>query len=344
MATSSSTYPVPTRLNLPPSAFPLPYPLHHPLPAITSLFHHPLFRFFIRFIIRFPLSPASRHPLFRFSIRFFASLSAFSSASCYQTLTTVSVITPSFNQARYLETTIRSVLEQDYPHIEYIIVDGGSTDGSSEIIRKYSEKLAWWVSEKDKGQTDALNKGFARATGDILAWINSDDTYEPGAISSAVQFLTDHPEIGMVYADTNFIDENDRVIGHFPAAHTDLPRLRRGYVHIPQQATFFRASLWKQVGPLDPSFYFAMDYDLWVRFARLAPFAYLPGPLWANFRLHSSGKTIAADDRCWPEMLRVHYRDGGHFFAPIVAKYYLRKAVAPLLNWRRQKQMKRYQA
>ncbi len=254
----------------------------------------------------------------------------------------VSIITPSFNQARYIEATIRSVLGQDYPSLEYIIVDGGSSDGAVEIIRRHADQLAWWVSEKDAGQTDALNKGFARATGEILAWINSDDTYEPGAVAAAVDYLTSHPEIGMVYADTNFIDEQGRVIGRFSAAQTDYRRLRQGYVHIPQQAAFFRADLWNQVRPLDLDFYFAMDYDLWVRLAKLAPFAYLPGQTWANFRLHQSAKTISADERCWPEMVKVHYRDGGSFFAPIVAKYYLRQLAAPLLNWHRQRKMKRY--
>ena len=253
----------------------------------------------------------------------------------------VSIITPSFNQARYIESTMRSVLEQGYPLIEYIVVDGGSTDGSVDVIKRYADKLAWWVSEKDKGQTDALNKGFSHAQGEILAWLNSDDTYEPGVVAAAVKYLNEHPKVGMVYADTNFIDENGRIIGRFPAAQTDYRRLRQGYVHIPQQAAFFRADLWRQVGPLDPDFYFAMDYDLWVRLAKLAPFAYLPGQTWANFRLHTSGKTIAADDRCWPEMLKVHYRDGGSFFTPIVAKYYLRKLVAPLLNWNRQRKMRK---
>jgi glycosyltransferase involved in cell wall biosynthesis len=254
----------------------------------------------------------------------------------------VSIVTPSFNQARYIEATIRSVLDQDHPSLEYIIVDGGSTDGAVDVIRKYADKLAWWVSEKDNGQTDALNKGFSQATGEILAWMNSDDTYEPGAVAAAVDYLTKHPEVGMVYANTNFIDEKNRVIGRFHAAQTDYRRLRQGYVHIPQQATFFRADLWRQVGPLDPDFYFAMDYDLWVRLAKLAPFAYLPGQTWANFRLHHNAKTISADDRCWPEMIKVHYRDGGSFFAPIMARYYLRRLAAPLLNWYRQRQMKRY--
>jgi glycosyltransferase involved in cell wall biosynthesis len=243
----------------------------------------------------------------------------------------VSIVTPSFNQVRFLESTIRSVLEQDYPNIEYILVDGGSNDGSLEVIRRYAEKISWWVSEKDRGQTDAINKGFEHAHGDILAWLNSDDTYEPHALVEAVELLVNFPQIGLVYGDANFIDENGCRIGHFPAAQTDYQRLRRGYVHIPQQASFWRANLWRKVGPLDPSFYFAMDYDLWVRIAKLAALKYIPR-VWANFRLHTQGKTIVSDDRCWPEMLKVHYREGGSWFSIIQAKYYIRKAIGPL--WR----------
>jgi len=250
----------------------------------------------------------------------------------------VSIITPSYNQARYLEATLRSVLEQDYPNLEYIVIDGGSTDGSLEIIQKYTDQLAYWVSEKDRGQTDAINKGFARATGDILAWINSDDTLRPGAVREAVDYLTAHPNSGMVYGDAMFINAAGEVIGRFPGAQTDYRKLRQGYVHVAQQASFFRAELWRRVGPLDPSFYFAMDYDLWVRLARVSQLDYLPR-WWANFRLHGDAKTIAADDRCWPEMLRVHYRDGGSLFSVIVAKYYVRKLAAPLINLRRRKMM-----
>lgn len=246
----------------------------------------------------------------------------------------VSIVTPSFNQARFLEATIQSVLSQNYPRLEYMIVDGGSTDGSLEIIKKYASRLTWWISEKDQGQTDALNKGFGHARGDILAWLNSDDTYEPGAVAGAAKFLQMHREVGLVYGDANYIDENGRRVGRFPAAQTDLRLLRQGFVHIPQQASFFRGELWRTLGPLDPSFYFAMDYDLWVRIASRAALKYLP-ETWANFRLHAAGKTLAADDRCWPEMLRVHYRDGGHFLSLIVAKYYLRRLVSPWWNRRR---------
>jgi glycosyltransferase involved in cell wall biosynthesis len=254
-------------------------------------------------------------------------------------LPTVTVVTPAYNQADFLRDTIESVLSQDYPNIEYMIVDGGSQDGTMEIIKKFEDKLAGWVSEKDKGQTDAINKGFARAQGHILAWLNSDDTYEPGAVAAAVKYLQEHPKVGLVYGDCNFINEAGRVIGKFGSAQTNQQLLRQGYVHIPQQTMFFRADLWRQVGPLDPSFYFAMDYDLWTRIAARAELKYVP-QMWANFRLHATGKTIVADDRCWPEMVRVHYRDGGSFFSLIVAKYYLRKLIAPLWNWRRRRMLR----
>ncbi len=255
----------------------------------------------------------------------------------------VSIVTPSYQQARYLEETIQSVINQDYPRIEYLVVDGDSTDGSQKIIQRYADRITWWVSEPDQGQTDAINKGFSHASGQVYAWLNSDDTYQPGAISQAVAYLLEHPEAGLVYGDCDFIDSSGKVIGRFNAQQTSLRRLQRGGVYIPQQAAFWRAELWKQVGPLDPSFYFAMDYDLWVRLAQVAEVHYTPQP-WANFRLHGDTKTISADDRCWPEMLRVHRREGGSLFSWIYARYYLRRLISPWINWRRRKLFERGQS
>lgn len=236
----------------------------------------------------------------------------------------VSIVTPSFNQAKYIEETIGSVLSQTYQPLEYLIVDGGSMDGSQTIIQKYAHRLAWWVSEPDRGQTDAINKGFAHAKGEIYAWLNADDLYEPHAVEEAVQHLINNPQIGMVYGDALLIDKQGKTIGKFPARQTDYQRLRRGSVHIPQQAAFFRASIWKEVAPLDPSFYFAMDYDLWVRIAKHYDLLYVPRT-WARFRIHEAAKTDRADDRCYPEMLRVHFREGGSVFSLLVLKAVLRK-------------------
>lgn len=254
----------------------------------------------------------------------------------------VSIVTPSYNQAKYLEATIQSVLGQTYPNIEYIVIDGGSTDGSLEIIHKYQDKIAYWVSEPDEGQTDAINKGFAKASGKIIAWLNSDDTYEPEAVAGAVAYLQAHPEVGLVYGDANFIDEKGKYMGRFPAAQTSYQRLRRGYVHVPQQAAFWRADLWRQVGPLDPTIYFAMDYDLWLRLAKVSQIKYLPHT-WANFRLHGDSKTIKDDDLCWPDMIRIHYRDGGRKFSVITIKYLIRKLLAPLVTWRRRRRVRQAQ-
>lgn len=251
----------------------------------------------------------------------------------------VSIVTPSYNQARFLEATMQSVFNQSYPNLEYFVIDGGSTDGSLEIIKRHAGKLAGWVSEPDRGQTEAINKGFARASGQIMAWLNSDDTYEPHAVAEAVAALQAQPEVGLVYGDANFIDEHGIKIGRFPAAQTDYRRLRRGYVHLPQQSAFWRAPLWAEVGPLDPNLYFAMDYDLWLRLAKISELRYHPR-VWANFRLHSDSKTILDDDRCWPEMVQIHRTAGGSWLSAITAKYVIRKIAAPLVTWRRRRRVR----
>jgi glycosyltransferase involved in cell wall biosynthesis len=246
----------------------------------------------------------------------------------------VSIVTPSYNQAAYLEAAMASVFAQTYPRIEYILIDGASTDGSAAIIQSHAARLAYSVSEPDRGQTDAINKGFAKATGKYFAWLNADDLLLPTAVAEAVAFLESHPEVGLVYGDADFIDAAGQVIGRFDARQTDYRRLRQGFVHIPQQAAFWRADLWHQVAPLDPGFSFAMDYDLWVRIAKISQLHYLTR-LWAQFRLHLDSKTLQNDMRGWEDMLKVHRREGGGFFSVIVAKYWLRRLLFPLLRYRR---------
>jgi len=250
----------------------------------------------------------------------------------------VSVITPSFNQAPFLEATLRSVLEQDYPRLEYIVVDGGSTDGSLEILRSYQSRLTACISEPDSGQTEAINKGFARARGEILAWLNSDDIYYPGAVREAVDYLQAHPEVGMVHGAAYYVDEQGAPVGRFPSASTSHDDLRRGAPKIAQQAAFFRASAWRLVAPLDTTFFYAMDYDLWIRLSAVTPLAHVPR-MWAGFRLHGESKSMTVARLCWPEMMRVHYRDGGTPWSVLNAKYLVRRAVEPIMplrmRWRR---------
>lgn len=253
----------------------------------------------------------------------------------------VSIVTPSFNQAAFLERTMRSVLTQDYPRIEYIVVDGGSTDGSRAIIERFVDQLTHWISEPDLGQGDAINKGFAMAAGEIYAWLNSDDTYNPGAVREAVEFLESHPEVGMVYGAAYYIDREGRRIGRYPAKQTDYQGLRRGVNTVTQQSMFFRAELWRQVGGLDTSLYYALDYDLWVRLAKAAPIVFQER-YWANFRLHDQSKSMIAARRCWPEIIQIHFRNGGSRFSLIYLKYLLRKLLEPIMPLRMKLRLLRF--
>ncbi|MBN1277358.1 MAG: glycosyltransferase, partial [Deltaproteobacteria bacterium] len=177
----------------------------------------------------------------------------------------VTVVTPSYNQGKFIEQTIKSVLTQDYPDVEYIVIDGGSTDNTLEVLKKYSGRLDW-ISEPDEGQTNAINKGFKKAKGDILCWLNSDDTYEPGAIRRAVEFFIDNPDVMMVYGEGNEIDENGALIQRFPATREfDLWALVYIWDYILQPTTFFRKSVFDEIGMLNEDYYWCMDWDLWIR-------------------------------------------------------------------------------
>src|SRR5688572_12269294 len=176
----------------------------------------------------------------------------------------VSIITPSFNQARYLEATMQSVLSQEYPHIEYILIDGASTDASVEIIKKYESRLVYWVSEKDSGQAEAINKGLARAKGDIIAWLNSDDYYLLNTISRVMQVFEENPDIIMVYGDMLAVDEQGQTINVLKYKQLSLEDLICFQI-IGQSSVFFRRTALEQAGLLDTTFHFLLDHHLWLR-------------------------------------------------------------------------------
>lgn len=215
----------------------------------------------------------------------------------------VSIVTPSLNQAAYLEQTLRSVLEQDYPQVEYIVVDGASTDGSVEIIRQYADRLAWWVSEKDRGQAEAINKGFARARGEIVAWLNSDDYYLPGAVRRAVQVFERNPQAGMVFGDVVSVDAQGQPIHVRTFGNWGLEDLMQFRI-ISQPGVFVRRSVLEQAGFLDPSYHYLLDHHLWLRCARLAPMVYIPERL-ACARLHPAAKNVAQAARFGEEAYRL---------------------------------------
>jgi glycosyltransferase involved in cell wall biosynthesis len=186
----------------------------------------------------------------------------------------VTIVTPSFNQGQYLEETIRSVLDQGYPNLEYMVIDGGSADNSVEIIRKYEGHLAYWVSEKDRGQTHAINKGMARATGDILAYINSDDYYLPGALERVAKYATEHAETDLIHGRCRYVDEHGAKIGEQFASISEYRQIvdlwdvwwaRRQFV---QPEVFWTRRIAEKIGPLRDELQWVMDYEYWARMLR----------------------------------------------------------------------------
>ena len=240
----------------------------------------------------------------------------------------ISIVTPSFRQSRFIERTITSVVEQGYPNLEYHVQDGASKDGTAEILERYTAKLTSWVSEKDSGQTQAINRAFARTSGEIMAWINSDDILFPGALAYVADYFNRNPDIDVVYGHRVLIDADDREIGRWILPpHDDAVLSWADFV--PQETLFWRRSIWEKAGgQVDESFRFAMDWDLLLRFRKAgARFARLPRFI-GGFRVHADQKTSAdITDIGFKEMNRLREREIGH--VPTAGE--VRKAVFPYM-------------
>ena len=223
----------------------------------------------------------------------------------------ISVITPSLNQASFIERTIRSVLEQEEVLFkEYIVIDGASNDDTHTILQKYTGRIKW-ISEPDNGQADAINKGIAMATGEIIGWLNSDDVYAPGALQKVIHYFDEHPECQWLYGKCKIIDEEDKEIRKWLTKYKDF-RIRKFTKEslliencISQPSVFFRKSAFNKVGPLATGLPFAMDYDLWLRFARDYHPGIVPDYL-AGFRVHMHSKSNRNSREQFIEQYHIH--------------------------------------
>jgi glycosyltransferase involved in cell wall biosynthesis len=212
----------------------------------------------------------------------------------------VSIVTPSFNQAQYLSETMDSVLGQNYPEIEYIVMDGGSTDGSVEIIKKHAARLAHWESAPDKGQADAINRGLARATGEIVAYLNSDDALAPGAVRAIVEGFRAHPGAGVVYGGTEKIDDDGQVVK--PKFITPYSRdLLKTFCLVPQPSSFYSRAAWDQCGPFNPELHFVLDWDFLLKVADRFPIVAID-ELISRFRVYQTTKSSAGG---WPRLREI---------------------------------------
>ena len=226
----------------------------------------------------------------------------------------ISVVTPSFNQGPYLERTICSVLEQGYPNLEYIIIDGGSTDESVEVIRRHERDLAYWVSRPDTGQSNAINKGLARATGTILAWLNSDDYYLPGTFEAIAEAAAAHPDSGAFVGEGQTVDTSGSIVDHKkppPAIALETLFNWMDGGDFMQPSCFFRDTAWHAAGPLDEAIHIAFDVDLWMRMVK-AGYTFLTiDRLLSKALLHPTAKTTAYTNLMRVDCAIVAIRHGG---------------------------------
>jgi glycosyltransferase involved in cell wall biosynthesis len=219
----------------------------------------------------------------------------------------ITIVTPSFNQGRFIRDTIESVLSQNYDNLEYIVIDGGSTDETIEILEEYKDRL-YYISEPDGGQSDAINKGFKIATGDVVAWLNSDDTYEPGAVAAAATYFAENPNTALLYGEGYIIDESAQKLKRFEnTIDFNLWMLIYVWDYIMQPTAFFRKSALEEVGYLDPRLHWTMDWDLWLKLSLQYDVAFLPIFL-ANSREYNQTKTSTGGFRRILEIRRLTAR------------------------------------
>lgn len=233
------------------------------------------------------------------------------------------IITPSFNQGEFIERTLQSVYAQNYPRLQYLVIDGGSTDQTLDILRRQGDRIEW-ISEPDEGQSDAINKGFDRATGDVIGWLCSDDTLRPGALHAVAAYLEQHPDVEMVVGDGWNIDAYDRPLRFYRVRPFNVRRfIAQGASDLMQPACFWRRSVLQKVGKLDTTLQYAMDYDFFIRIGLQCKVGYLPQAL-SNTRMHGDCKTVSGWDatirackeirarylRGWQERLMARYYDG----------------------------------
>ncbi|MCG9966638.1 glycosyltransferase [Pelotomaculum terephthalicicum JT] len=230
----------------------------------------------------------------------------------------VTIVTPSLNQGRFIKDTIESVLEQNYSKIEYIIIDGGSTDNTISILREYDDRIKW-ISEKDKGQTEAINKGWRMGKGQILAWLNSDDIYLPGAITHAVDYLNSNQNVIMVYGEGWHIKENGEIIDRYPSEPFNLMRLAET-CYICQPTVFFRKELLDKIGYLNEDLNYCMDYDFWIRTAKKYSIGYTNKYL-AKSRLYAETKTLGHQVEVCKEVMDTMHNHFGSVALPWIHSY-----------------------
>lgn len=239
----------------------------------------------------------------------------------------ISVVTPSFNQARYIESNIASVLAQGYPSVEHLVIDGGSTDGTLDVLRRHGHLV--WSSGPDGGQSDALNRGFRKASGEIVGWLNSDDTYCPGVFRE-VAALFDDPEVMFVHGDGYEIDGEGKVLRPMISkgvSFEGLVRFWRWEYEFVQPAFFFRRSVFEKVGYLDESLFYTMDYDFFIRLCRAFEPRHLAKPL-ASLRLHDASKTGRVYRRWLPPYIREMLRVSRRYWGPPASARWISNAAS----------------